>query len=73
MGTENVQNIFLVNHSTANHTDYWIIDSRGDLSTQNKYRPIDTNIDVDTTLVRMTGFWNNLHQVLSKSNDWKVK
>jgi len=30
LGTENVQNIFLVNHSSANHTDYWIIDSRED-------------------------------------------
>jgi hypothetical protein len=24
-------------------------------------------------LVRMTRFWNNLHQVISKSKDWKAK
>jgi len=26
-----------------------------------------------SNLVRMTHFWNNLHQVRSKSKDWKAK
>jgi len=46
------------------------------IQTHHKIRTTNVFIIIKTkisNLVRTTRFWNNLHQVRSKSKDWKAK
>jgi hypothetical protein len=40
---------------------------------QQRYRPSDSNKNVDIKLSAHDFFWNNFHQVRSTSKDWKAK
>jgi hypothetical protein len=58
-----------MNHvSTEALTTGWMI-PRGLIVQLQRYGPSDSNKNVDIKF----SFWNNLHQVRSKSKDWKTK